>query len=49
MVITGGEYKAFTTVLGYEGIGIGAVNITYTQIIWWYPLSFNDSVVLVYH
>ncbi|MEL7566616.1 MAG: branched-chain amino acid ABC transporter permease [Dehalobacterium sp.] len=33
MVITGGEYKAFTTGLGYEGIGIGAVNITYTQII----------------
>ncbi len=33
MVLTGGEYKAFTTGLGYEGIGIGAVNITYTQII----------------
>lgn len=33
MVVTGGEYMAFTTGLGYEGIGIGAVNITYTQII----------------
>lgn len=33
MVITGGEYKAFTTGLGYEGISVGAVNITYTQII----------------
>lgn len=33
MVITGGEYKAFTTGLGYEGIDIGSVHITYTQIV----------------
>lgn len=33
MVLTNGEYKAFTTSLGYEGISIGPVNITYTQII----------------
>ncbi len=33
MVITGGEYKAFSTGLGYEGIDIGAAHITYTQII----------------
>lgn len=33
MVITGGEYKAFTTGLGYEGINVGAVQITYTQIV----------------
>ncbi|MGI6678109.1 MAG: branched-chain amino acid ABC transporter permease [Dehalobacterium sp.] len=33
MVITGGEYKAFTTGLGYNGINIGSAYITYTQII----------------
>ncbi|MGI6685713.1 MAG: branched-chain amino acid ABC transporter permease [Bacillota bacterium] len=33
MVITGGEYKAFTTGLGYAGIAVGAVKITYTQIV----------------
>lgn len=33
MVFTNGEYKTFKTKLGYEGIGIGPVNITYTQIV----------------
>ncbi|MDQ7094489.1 branched-chain amino acid ABC transporter permease [Desulfosporosinus sp. PR] len=33
MVMTSGEYKAFTTSLGYDGISVGPVNITYTQII----------------
>ncbi len=33
MIITGGEYKAYTTGLGYDGITIGSAYITYTQII----------------
>jgi branched-chain amino acid transport system permease protein len=33
MVITGGEYKAFTTSLGFSGLDVGAVHITYTQIV----------------
>ncbi|ATW25925.1 branched-chain amino acid ABC transporter permease [Candidatus Formimonas warabiya] len=33
MVITGGEYKAFTTGLGYNGFDFGSVHITYTQIV----------------
>jgi branched-chain amino acid transport system permease protein len=33
MVITGGEYKAFSTGLGYEGFSLGSVHITFTQAI----------------
>ncbi|HOS70274.1 MAG TPA: branched-chain amino acid ABC transporter permease [Bacillota bacterium] len=33
MVITGGEYKAYKTGLGYEGFSLGSVHITYTQAI----------------
>lgn len=33
MVITNGEYKAFKTGLGFEGISVGSLTITYTQII----------------
>ena len=33
MVMTNGEYKAFNTGLGYDGISFGPVNITYTQIV----------------
>lgn len=33
MVLTGGEYKAFTTSLGFTGVDIGALHITFTQII----------------
>ncbi|KLU65616.1 high-affinity branched-chain amino acid transport system permease protein LivH [Desulfosporosinus acididurans] len=33
MVMTSGEYKAFTTSLSYDGISVGPLNITYTQII----------------
>jgi len=33
MVLTNGEYKTFNTSLGYDGISIGLINITYTQII----------------
>ena len=33
MVITGGEYEAFSTSLGYNGIDLGNLHITFTQII----------------
>lgn len=33
MAITDGEYLAFNVGLGYEGVSMGAVHITYTQII----------------
>ncbi|HZK55245.1 MAG TPA: branched-chain amino acid ABC transporter permease [Desulfosporosinus sp.] len=33
MVMTNGEYETVHTSLGYEGISIGLVNITYTQIV----------------
>ena len=33
MAITDGEYLAFTTDLGYEGLNLGNVYVTYTQII----------------
>ncbi|MTI82460.1 MAG: branched-chain amino acid ABC transporter permease [Firmicutes bacterium] len=33
MVLTDGEFKAFTTDLGFAGVGLGNVHITYTQII----------------
>jgi len=33
MVITGGEYKAFSTALGFDGVDLGAMHITYTQMI----------------
>ncbi|MDI6813130.1 MAG: branched-chain amino acid ABC transporter permease [Desulfitobacteriaceae bacterium] len=33
MVLTNGEYQSFNTSLGFEGIGIGPINITYTQIV----------------
>lgn len=33
MVLTGGEYEAFSTSLGYEGIDLGNLHITFTQII----------------
>lgn len=33
MVITDGQFLAFKTSLGYEGVGLGNVHITYTQIV----------------
>ena len=33
MVITGGEYKAYKTGLGFEGFSLGSVHVTYTQAI----------------
>jgi branched-chain amino acid transport system permease protein len=33
MAATHGEYKAFTTGLGYEGIDMGHIHITYTQMV----------------
>jgi branched-chain amino acid transport system permease protein len=33
MAITDGEYRAFTVDLGFDGIELGAVYITYTQIV----------------
>lgn len=33
MAITDGEYRAFTADLGFEGIEMGAVYITYTQVV----------------
>jgi branched-chain amino acid transport system permease protein len=33
MVLTDGEFKAFTVGLGYEGVSMGEVYLTYTQIV----------------
>ena len=33
LAITGGQYEAFNTGLGYDGIDVGAVHITWTQVI----------------
>ena len=33
MVMTSGEYKAFNTGLGFEGIDLGVIHVSYTQII----------------
>ncbi|KUO53250.1 MAG: ABC transporter permease [Desulfitibacter sp. BRH_c19] len=33
MLITGGQYKPFTTGLGYEGFSLGSVYVTQTQVV----------------
>lgn len=45
MVITGGEYKAFSTSLGFEGVDLGAMHITYTQMIMVFATASLMSVL----